>query len=63
MRFRYRIGRPSEDALNAMAPLLFLLQVIATATILVPVSVRADHSQAVVTHVTTIGNSVTVQFN
>jgi hypothetical protein len=47
-----------------MSAVLFLLQAIASATIIAPpVLVRPDHSQAVVTHVTTVGNSVTVAFN
>jgi hypothetical protein len=46
-----------------MAPLLLLVQAIATATIVVPVAVRPDHSQPVITHVMAVGNAVTVQFN
>jgi hypothetical protein len=50
-----------------MALLLVLVQAVATATVVVPVSVHPDHEQArdqpVIAHVTTVGNSVTVQFN
>jgi hypothetical protein len=50
-----------------MALLLVHVQAVATATVVVPVSVRPDQERArdqpVIAHVTTVGNSVTVQFN
>jgi hypothetical protein len=66
-RFAGWDGRARARRLTAMALLLILVQAVATATVVVPVSVRPDHEQArdqpVIAHVTTVGYSVTVQFN
>jgi hypothetical protein len=66
-RFTGCRGPPVARRLAAMVLLLVLVQAVATATIVVPVQVRPPHEpardQAVIAHVLTVGNSVTVQFN
>ena len=49
----------------AMVPLMLLAQAIASATVMVPVTVtaRPDQSPLVATCVTVSGNSITVEFN